>query len=650
MNRWTHVAATYDGTTVRLYLDGKEVASKRAKGTIAPAPGPFLMGNDGSRRLWAGSIDNAFFDARALSADEIFALTCVHRPQSLTASPMASAPTPLGASANFDVALTNNDSAACQPNDYFVEASANDRGVVVDGSFQPVFQVTPGATVHTPVSVSGSDDLDTGTYAINISAFDANNGSDGSPQVSVDFNFVASGCRVSKPRELMITSLSVVDDPIRTSAAPSSDPRAGVWTFKHLMEAIAPSAAEAPAMVEAILTSFTDPAETINTFPVPARPGMKQFLSDWPRTAAGELDLAQAPFTLAAIVNRFDLRNLDAGDAGEGRFVFGFNSPGVPFPRQATLIFEYKLPATTEDDVMTWANAWHSLGSLPFPSESYNAALASITERFAGRGARPDHPNGSAINTVRTNEIDFGDNGLWQLREFVLSPDTGKLIPSTIKLTPDRKFNNTDTLASYINANESKIIAETHDVPEQFAGAPFLTGSVLNDGFTVWTARGINNSEARFHFALNTCNGCHSQETNTRFLQISPRFPGGGEASLSPFLQGTTVFDRASGTVRNLNDLARRQTDLKGIVCPPDAGGTGGGSGGMGGTAGPGQGPLGAAGAGGASGTAGATGAGGRGMRPGSGGTTGAGSLGAAPAAAALPLTTSLRKGISRVH
>ena len=121
-----------------------------------------------------------------------------------------------------------------------------------------------------------------------------------------------------------------------------------------------------------------------------------------------------------------------------------------------------------------WANAWHGLGALTAGSPEYNAALEAITERFAGRNARPGpgFPNGSAINAVRTNEIDFGQNGIWELREFVLSPSTGLLVPATVKLTPDLGFNFTNTLASFINANEAAILTETHTVPEQFQERP----------------------------------------------------------------------------------------------------------------------------------------------------------------------------------
>ena len=661
-NSWAHVGATYDGTWLRLYLNGTEVAKTRARGSIAPAPGPFLMGNDGSKRLFAGLIDEAFFDARALAANEVLALTCLHHPFTVAGTPPSSAPTTSGVPASFDIAISNNDSASCAPSDYIFEPETFVQGLTIDPNFQFFSQVAAGTTGHVTMNVTGSDDLDTGTFTIPFFVL-AESPPFGNASGSVDFNFVASGCRVSKPRELMITTTSVVDDPIRTAfTADPSDPRTGVWTFKHLMENMAPTPADAPAMVEAMLNTFGS-SETVNGFTVDARPGMQNLiLQNWPRTADGALDLTQAPLTLQAIVNRFDLRNLANGDAGEGRFVFAFHTPGNPFPLQATMIFEFKLPASTDADVLGWANAWHALGGLTFPSEDYNVALQAITDRFSGRGARPSHPNGSAINAVRTNEIDFGTNGLWQLREFGLSADTGRLVPATIKLTPDLGFNNTDTLASFINANEAAILTETHTVPEQFGGSPFLGGAVFNDFFTQWNAPGINNLEARFHFAVNTCNGCHSTETGTDFLQITPRFPG-NEASLSGFLTGISVFDPFAGVGRSFNDLGRRADDLKPIVCPNEPPSTG--TGGTGGSTGSG-------------GSTGATGAGGRGASAGAGGMVGTGTGGtvgtgtggmtgmrgatgmtgvatsaesaALPSASpSVPLTT-LRKGISRVH
>jgi hypothetical protein len=264
-----------------------------------------------------------------------------------------------------------------------------------------------------------------------------------------------------------------------------------------------------------------------------------------------------------------DLRFLDHGHAGEGRFVFGFIGPGER-PLEATMIFEYHLPAKTEADVQGWIDAWHALGALPFPSEEYNGALQAITERFARRGAAPGAPNGSALSQLRTNEIDLGTNFIWELREWNLDA-SGNLAPATIKLTPDRPaFDRTPLLASFVNANEASVLLEQHDVPlairDGETDRPFLAGAVFND-LSSWSAPGITNPEARHKFALNTCNGCHSlQETNTFFLMIGRRVPG-QEAPLSPFLTGTTVFDPVTGP-RTLNDLRRRNLDMFRFACP----------------------------------------------------------------------------------
>jgi hypothetical protein len=566
-----HVAATYDGTTARMYIDGAEVKRLTASGSIPPGPGPVLMGNDGSERRFNGVIDSTLFATHALTAEEVEALLCFPQVPGVVVTPN-SAETPAGVAAAFDIAITNNNAARCGPTTFVMQPIGFDPRIVLDPptfSQNPTAPLAPGDTAHLTLTATPSAAVPSGTtVSFQILVFDEISGFVVSriPSVTV---IEASDCNVSVARELMIRDTSVVDDPIRAVFTPgSTDPRNGVWTFKHLMEAMAPTPADAPAMVESVFNSFLTP-QTINGFTVAIRPGMQQVLDAWPRVEGGALDLARAPLRLQAIVNRFDLRDLANGDAGEGRFVFAFNDPNNPrFPVQATVIFEYKLPAATDADVLDWAQSFHALGALQF-GESYNAALQAITERFAGRDARPGSPNGSALNAFRTNEITFSSNGIWELREFHLSATTGQLETAPVALTPDLSFNNGSALAQFINDNQDVIIAERHVVPEQLGGQPFQGGAILND-LRTWFAPGTD-ADARHHFALNTCNGCHAtQETNTGFLQIVPR-TAGDAAGLSPFLTGTTVPDPVTRQPRTFNDLARRSADLRNIVCTDDA-------------------------------------------------------------------------------
>jgi hypothetical protein len=144
----------------------------------------------------------------------------------------------------------------------------------------------------------------------------------------------------------------------------------------------------------------------------------------------------------------------------------------------------------------------------------------------------------------------------------------GNLVPSVIKLTPDRpSFDNSSTLGAFVNMNEADILAERHTVPLQFQGMNFAAASVFND-LTTWRSENITNPQARHKFALNTCNGCHStEETGTFFLQVSPRFVG-EQAALSGFLTGTTIPDPVTGEPHIFKDLSRRNGDLKMLVCP----------------------------------------------------------------------------------
>jgi hypothetical protein len=567
LGKWAHVAGVFDGTFARLFINGQQVGQVAGAGSLQNVNAPVRIGNSAAQKPFAGTIDLAFLSGDALSAFEISQLSCLRRPSTFTVNPIASGPVPPNTTVSYDVALTNNDVGACVGNDYFLSLNFFDPNINVSVNPQFIPSVAPGQTVHFPMSVTGSEDAEPGAHTIPFDIFNFSNFEQLSGSVVYELS-APTGCFVRTSRELMIRDLGVVEDPIRTTfKGPVGDPRSGVWTFARLMEDMAPTPADAPAMVEQMFrTWLTD--QSVNGFTVRARPSIQKLVLDpWPRRADGSLDLTRAPLRLLAIVNRVDVRNLAEGHAGEGRFVFGVVDE-LGFQTQFTIILEYRLPAATEADVLAWANRWHALGSLPFPSEQYNAALQAITTGFAGRNAAPGRPNGSSLGQLRTNEIAL--DAPWELREFTLSATDGLLHPATVKLTPDLSFDRTPTLASFINQNEAEILVERHTVPDTFAGVPFLAGSSLNN-LTAWTAPGINNNEARHKFSLNTCNGCHgTEETGTRFLHINPRDPG-TVAQLSGFLTGITVPDPVTGVPRTLNDLGRRNQDLKALVCATTA-------------------------------------------------------------------------------
>jgi chitodextrinase len=69
---WTHVATTYDGTTVRLYVGGSLVASVAATGNITTSASPLSIGGTAAYgEYFNGRIDDVRIYNRALSATEI---------------------------------------------------------------------------------------------------------------------------------------------------------------------------------------------------------------------------------------------------------------------------------------------------------------------------------------------------------------------------------------------------------------------------------------------------------------------------------------------------------------------------------------------------------------------------------------------------
>ena len=74
-NTWMHVAATYDGATIRLYINGIEESSLAASFTIAANDLPLSIGaQSNADRFFQGALDQVRVYNRALSADEVAGL------------------------------------------------------------------------------------------------------------------------------------------------------------------------------------------------------------------------------------------------------------------------------------------------------------------------------------------------------------------------------------------------------------------------------------------------------------------------------------------------------------------------------------------------------------------------------------------------
>jgi hypothetical protein len=72
LNTWTHLASTYDGATLRLYVNGVQVRSRAFTGNIANRPGPLSIGGNAVWGEWfAGLIDDVRVYNRALTIAEI---------------------------------------------------------------------------------------------------------------------------------------------------------------------------------------------------------------------------------------------------------------------------------------------------------------------------------------------------------------------------------------------------------------------------------------------------------------------------------------------------------------------------------------------------------------------------------------------------
>jgi hypothetical protein len=408
---------------------------------------------------------------------------------------------------------------------------------------------------------------------------------------------------VSIEHSLMVTNLAVVEDPTRTNRPCDTAPLAGgAWSFGRLMADMANTPAtgvSAEDFVKSWLGTWLGDV-TVNSEIVAARQSLfNQVISPWVARSGSPvgtfdrntwqqkpLDLKFAPFKLIAIVNRLDLRGNSAygfSNPGEGRFVFEALTANCS-PLRFTVIFEYGLPISSCQALKDYAGKWYDLKQETLGSAAYNQNLQALTDAFAAAGAAPQKPNGSALNQIRTNEIALASP--WELREFNIDPNTHLLFETTVKQEPAKKYNakaqppgstaDVSLMAKWVNDNDTRIIADRHTVPAALStGEAFLGGKSHTESSGFWDAAPmqITQDDARHHFSLNTCSGCHGGETQTPFVHVGTvPVPFGTEAALSGFLRTITVTDPAgrptgNPATRTFSDLERRQQSLTRLLC-----------------------------------------------------------------------------------
>ena len=160
---WTHLAATYDGTTQRLYVNGTQVSTLAVSGAITTSNNPLKIGGNSIWAEWfTGLIDEVRVYNRALSAAEIQA----DMNTSITPSDQTppSAPGTLTATGSLNSAQLN------------WGAATDNVGVVrynVHRSTTPGFTPTTANRIAQPTGTSYTDNVAAGTYYYKVTAEDA---------------------------------------------------------------------------------------------------------------------------------------------------------------------------------------------------------------------------------------------------------------------------------------------------------------------------------------------------------------------------------------------------------------------------------------------------------------------------------------------
>src|SRR5690606_21861258 len=186
-NTWYHFAMTYDGTTVKLYLNGSEVASA-AKSINITLFRAHIGKNVNNASWWGGSIDDVRIYDRALTAAEVAAL-------------MSSSPQPLAAPS----ALSAMAAGASQINLSWTDNSSNETGFEIQRSlssgsgFTTIHTTAANATSYNNTGLNSST-----TYYYRVRAVNA----EGSSEYTSNASATTGAETIAAPSNLVATTAS----------------------------------------------------------------------------------------------------------------------------------------------------------------------------------------------------------------------------------------------------------------------------------------------------------------------------------------------------------------------------------------------------------------------------------------------------------
>jgi hypothetical protein len=157
LNTWTHLAATFDGATKVLYVNGTQVASQGRLGALTsdPAPVPVTIGAawqaSAPADLFTGLIDEISLYDRALTCDEIFDIYNADIAGKNTAAPYFTTSSPLPAAATNATSYTQQLAT--------VLGTPPGTFTLAEGALPPGMTLSPAGTVTGASTVPGTFDF-----------------------------------------------------------------------------------------------------------------------------------------------------------------------------------------------------------------------------------------------------------------------------------------------------------------------------------------------------------------------------------------------------------------------------------------------------------------------------------------------------------